>query len=291
MNNKKIENIFSKFEIEIKEIKSATNSFNSNVYIITSTDEKRYVLKFCNNEKKMLNESKYMKYLKPYLPVSDVVGTGECEGKYYIIQSFFEGGNEYDENANELSDEQVKNIGILLGKLHSCELLEEENNSWITYLNGCLDKTVETLEKIFGTDNNNKISNFLSNYINNNIINNYKNSILHMDFRIGNVMFGNNDKIGLIDLESMKNGEYVFDFVKMNRLFNDEKFSKFMEGYNTVRQVEENFKERLDFYSLFDSYTSLWWCVNKNRLDTDFYKLNYKIVMKYLDKLNRDGEI
>ena len=133
MNKEKIESIFGKFGIEIKEIKSATNSFNSNVYIITSPDNKRYVLKFCNNEKKMLNESKYMKYLKHYLPVSDVVGTGEYDERYYIIQSFFEGSNKYDEDANQLSDEQVKNIGILLGKLHSCELLEENTNSWITY--------------------------------------------------------------------------------------------------------------------------------------------------------------
>lgn len=291
MNKEKIESIFGKFGIEIKEIKSATNSFNSNVYIITSPDNKRYVLKFCNNEKKMLNESKYMKYLKHYLPVSDVVGTGEYDERYYIIQSFFEGSNKYDEDANQLSDEQVKNIGILLGKLHSCELLEENTNSWITYLNGCLDKAVETLEKVFGNENNNKISKFLSNYINNNITNDYKNSILHMDFRIGNVMFGNNGEIGLIDLESMKNGEYVFDFVKVNRLFNDDKFLKFMEGYNTIRSVENNFNERLKFYSLFDSYTSLWWCANKNQLDSEFYKLNYKIVMEYLDKLNKDGEI
>lgn len=287
MNKEKIKQIFNKFEIEIREIKSATNSFNSNVYIVTSVLNKKYVLKFCNNEKKMINESKYMKYLKTYLPVSDVVGTGECNERYYIIQSFFDGSNKYDEDANELSDEQVKNIGILLGKLHSCELLENDTGSWITYLNVCLDKTVETLEKVFGPEDNSKISKFLSNYINNNIANNYKSSILHMDFRIGNIMFGNNDQIGLIDLESMKNGEYVFDFVKMNRLFNDVNFFKFMEGYNSVRQVENNFNERLDFYSLFDSYTSLWWCINKNQLDTDFYKLNYNVVKKYLDEKNK----
>ncbi len=291
MNNEKIENIFDKFEIDIKEIKSATNSFNSNVYIITSVDDKRYVLKFCNNEKKMLNESKYMKYLKPYIPVANVVGTGDCDEKYYIIQSFFEGSNKFDEEANELSDEQVRNIGILLAKLHSCELLDESSDSWIIYLNGCLEKTVETLEKIFGKENNKKISDFLSNYINEKLSNNYKNSILHMDFRIGNVMLGKNDEIGLIDLESMKNGEYVFDFVKVNRLFNNDKFLKFMEGYNTIKAVDSNFEERLNFYSLFDSYTSLWWCATKNQLNSEFYKLNYKIVMKYLAKLNKDGVI
>ena len=245
MNNEKIENIFDKFEIDIKEIKSATNSFNSNVYIITSVDDKRYVLKFCNNEKKMLNESKYMKYLKPYIPVADVVGTGDCDEKYYIIQSFFEGSNKFDEEANELSDEQVRNIGILLAKLHSCELLDESSDSWIIYLNGCLEKTVETLEKIFGKENNKKISDFLSNYINEKLSNNYKNSILHMDFRIGNVMFGKNDEIGLIDLESMKNGEYVFDFVKMHRVLTEDKFNILLLGYKEIRKIDDNFFEEM----------------------------------------------
>ncbi len=288
MNKENIESIFDKHKIKIKEIINATNSFNSNVYIIISNDNKKYILKFCNNENKMLNESKYMEYLKKYIPVSEVIGIGKHNEKYYIIQSFLEGINKYDEEANKLSDEQVKNIGILLAKLHSCNLLEEDNNSWITYLNDCLDKTVETLEKTLGKENNNKITKFLHNYINNNINNNYKNSILHMDFRIGNLIFNDNDEIKLIDLESMKNGEYVFDFVKMNRLLNNNKFSKFMEGYNTIKPVEDNFEERLNFYSLFDSYTSLWWCIKKNKTYSDFYKLNYEIVMKYLNKLNDD---
>lgn len=290
MNGENVKEIFSEFGIVIKEIEGASNSFNSNVYIITSIDGKKYVLKFCNNKDKMFNESKYMKYLRSYIPVSDVIGTGVYDERYYIIQSFFEGSNKFDEEANELNDEEVKNIGILLGKLHSCELLENTTGSWVKYLNGCLDKTVEGLEKVFGSMDNDRISMFLRDYINENIAKDYKVSILHMDFRIGNIIFGDNDEIGLIDLESMKNGEYVFDFVKMKRLFNDDKFLKFMEGYNSVRLVFNNFNERLSFYSLFDSYTSLWWCINKNKVDTDFYRLNYKIVMEYLDKLNRNGK-
>ena len=291
MNKEKIKSIFEKEEIEIKELNSASNSFNSNVYIITSLENEKYVLKFCNNEKKMVNESKYMKYLKSYLPVSDVIGTGVCDEKYYIIQSFFEGNNFYDEKANELKDEQIRNIGILLAKLHSCELLDEVSDSWLKYLNSCLDKTVDTLEKIFGKEENQKISEFLRKYINGNLVNNYKNSILHMDFRIGNLMFGKGNEIGLIDLESMKNGEYVFDFVKMNRLFNKDKFEIFLNGYDSIKVREDNFEERLDFYSLFDSYTSLWWCASRNQLDTEFYKLNYNIVIKYLEKLNNTGNI
>lgn len=291
MNKEKIENIFKRKKIAIKELNSATNSFSSNVYIITSTTGKKYVLKFCNKEKKVINEGKYMNYLKSYLPVSDVIEIGVCDEKYYIIQSFFEGNNIYDEKANELNDEQIRNIGILLAKLHSCKLLDEDNDSWLKYLNASLDKTVDTLEKILGKEENKKISKFLRKYIKQNLVNNYKNSILHMDFRIGNLMFGKENEIGLIDLEGMKNGEYVFDFVKMNRLFNKDKFEIFLSGYDSVKTREDNFDERLNFYSLFDSYTSLWWCVSKNRLDTDFYKLNYNIVIKYLERLNKTGNI
>lgn len=291
MSEEKIKDIFRKLKIEMKEFSKASNSFNSNVYIIADTNGKKYVLKFCNNEKKMLNESKYMKYLKSYLPVSEVIGNGVCDEKYYIIQSFFEGNNIYDEKANELNDVQVKNMGILLAKLHSCQLLDKASNSWLEYLNDGLDKTVSVLEKIFGRENNKIISEFLRKYIRQNLANNYKNSILHMDFRIGNLIFGKENEIGLIDLESMKNGEYVFDFVKVKRLFNKDKWEIFLSGYDSVKLREDNFEERLRFYSLFDSYTSLWWCVSRNKLDTDFYRLNYNIVMKYLDKLHRTGDI
>ncbi len=291
MEQDQIKNIFEKFAIEIKNFKSTTNSFNSKVYIINSINNKKYVLKFCNNEKKMINESKYMKHLNSYLPVSNVIGTGNYDNKYYIIQDFYEGKNIYDEEANELTDEQVKNIGILLAKLHSYALLDEENNSWIEYLNKCLNKSKETLEKILGKKDNDKISNFLKNYIEQKITNNYKNSILHMDFRIGNLIFEKNNNVGLIDLESMKNGEYAFDFVKLHRLFNKNKFKIFLDEYNTVKKVEDNFEERLNFYSLFDSYNSLRWCITRNQIDSNFYKLNYEIVIKYLEKLNKTGKI
>ena len=127
--------------------------------------------------------------------------------------------------------------------------------------------------------------------INNNITNDYKNSILHMDFRIGNVMFGNNGEIGLIDFESMKNGEYVFDFVKMHRVLTEDKFNILLLGYKEIRKIDDNFFEKLDFYSLFDSYTSLWWSASKNKTDSDFYRTNYAIVMKYLGVLNEKGNI
>lgn len=289
MEEKEIKNIFEKLEINVKKITSASNSFNSNVYIINSDNEKKYVLKISNNEKKREVESRYMTYLSQYLPTAKVLDNGCVDDKNYIVMTFFEGDNKFDEEANFLTDNQLRNIGIVLAKLHNAPLIDENNDSWINYLNDGLEKTQDVLSKVFGKDNE-TIYNYLKNYINNELKDNYKNSILHMDFRIGNLMF-NGEEIGLIDMESMKNGEYVFDFVKTHRVLAEDKFNTLLSGYKEIRKIDDNFFDKLDFYSLFDSYTSLWWSASRNRTDSDFYRMNYAIVMKYLGVLNEKRNV
>lgn len=288
MEEKEIHEIFEEIKIEIKSITKAINSFNSNVYII-KTKDKKYVLKVSNNEKKKIIESKYMRYLSAYLPTATIITTGTKNDKNYIVMTFLEGENKLDEEANNLSDKQLRNIGILLGKLHSAALLDEDNDSWISYLNDCLEKTQDVLKKVFGSDND-IIYNYLKNYIEKELKGKYQNSILHMDFRIGNLIFRDED-VGLIDMESMKNGEYVFDFVKTNRVLAKDKFLILLNGYKEIKNIDDNFYDKLNFYSLFDSYTSLWWSASRNKTDSDFYKMNYEIVMDYLGVLNEKGNL
>lgn len=283
MTEESIKSIFSKVNIKTKDIKRATNSFNSNVYIVLSDNNKKYILKFYKNENKMVCESEYMIYLKNYLLVADIITTGIFNGKYYTIQTFLEGENLFDEKANELNKIQINNIGVLLAKLHSVRTIDSDN--WVNYLNECVDKTVDDLENVFGKKNNNIIYNYIKKYINDKVKNNYKSSVLHMDFRIGNLIFKKCNNVGLIDLESMKTGDYVFDFVKLNRILSEDNFNILLNDYKNIKEIDNNFYEKLDFYSLFDSYTSLWWCINKNQIDTDFYKLNYDIVINYLNKM------
>ena len=135
----------------------------------------------------MVCESKYMIYLKNYLLVADIITTGIFNGKYYTIQTFLEGENLFDEKANELNKIQINNIGVLLAKLHSVRTIDSDN--WVNYLNECVDKTVDDLENVFGKKNNNIIYNYIKKYINDKVKNNYKSSVLHMDFRIGNLIF------------------------------------------------------------------------------------------------------
>lgn len=284
MKEEMIRNIFKRLNIEINKIESANNSFSSNVYIVETRDDK-YVFKINGKEQKRIRESKYIEYLSKYITTPKLIDNGIVDDKNYIIMTFVEGENKFDEDVNSLTDEQIENIGILLGKLHSLPLIDEDNDFWITYLNNTLEKTQDVLKGIFKEDNE-VIYNYLKKYINNKIKNNYKNSIVHMDFRIGNLIFNNNE-VGLIDMEGMKNGEYVFDFVKMKRLLSSEQFNKLLEGYKKIKKLDKDFYDKLDFYSLFDSYTTLWWIVNKSRVDSDFYRINYSIVLDYLSKFKK----
>lgn len=288
MENKEILKLCKKHGLNITNIKKADNSYNSNVYIIYDNNTK-YILKITKNEKKRINEKKYYNYLYNYVPTSKVLYSGVYNGKQYNIISFLEGKNVYDEECNNLTKEEIFNIGKLLGKIHSCKIIDEDSDSWIIYLKDCLNKTYLELNELFGKEDNDCINNFLNEYINKKIVNNYKNCLLHMDFRVGNVIIDENINVGIIDLESMKNGEYVFDFVKVNRIFNKNNFNIFLKGYKSERKIENDFSDKLKFYSFFDSYTSLYWCYTNKQIESDFYKLNYKIVIKFLGKI-KDGK-
>lgn len=279
-----IKEILKKYKITPLDIKKADNSYNSNVYIII-TSRKKYILKIYKNKTKRLNEKKYYNYLYNIIPTSKVLYSSSHNNFEFNIISYFSGRNIYDEKYNCLKSDEIFNIGKVLAKIHNSKIISTSTSSWIEYLNSCIDKTKKELNYLFGKKDNDIIINFLKDYINNNIVNNYKDCLLHMDFRIGNIIINNQGKVGVIDFESMKNGEYVFDFVKMNRIFNKHNFKIFLDGYKSIRKLSKDFDEKLKFYSFFDSYTSLYWCYVNNHTNSNFYKLNYTIVMEYLKEL------
>ena len=279
-----IKTIFKKLNIEVNNIIPANNSFNAEVYIINSNNNK-YVFKIIDKEKKMNTVIKYMKHLSNYLLTAEVIDNGIIDNKYYVIMNYIEGENKFDEEMDSLTDTQLIEIGKLLARLHNAPLMDIDDDSWFEYLNKKIEDTQEILDKLLG--NGNKIIyDYLKNYINNNIKDNYKNTILHMDFRIGNFIFNNND-IYLIDMDSMKNGDYIYDFVKMYKLLSKEKFEILLNGYKELRNIDNSFYEILNFYNLFESYILLWWCTSRNRQDSNYYKMNYDIVINYLDNLNK----
>jgi fructosamine-3-kinase len=288
MKEKDIKKIFKDLNIIITKIKPATNSYNSSVYIcFDENSEKKYIFKICNNEKKRKTESEYLLYLNKYILVPDIINNGSKKDVHYIIIEFICGDSMYDEESRKLLDKTIEEIGQLLAKLHTVPLSKIDDN-WKEYLLGCLEKTKEVLDGYLGSVNNQKIYEYLKKYINDKL--DYNPVLLHMDFRIGNLIF-NNDGIYLIDLESVKSGDSVFDFVKMSRILTVHQFKILLKTYNKNRTLDNNFKKKLVFYRLFDSYTSLFWCISKNQINSNYFEINSKVVNKGIKDLNEKGTI
>ncbi|MBR1416472.1 MAG: aminoglycoside phosphotransferase family protein [Bacilli bacterium] len=279
MNKDSIKEIFKNYKIEIKELNKANNSFSSDVYIV-STNEDKYVFKSSINKEKIENEKKYYNHLYNFLPTSKVLYSGKYNNYYYNIITYFEGNNRFDDEGNNFSRNDLRKLGMLLAKLHNCKLLDQ-NDSWITYINKSINLSINSINKVISNDSQMIIS-FMKKYLEKNIINNYENCIIHTDFRIGNTIFGNN-QVGLIDMESVKCGDYIFDFVKLSRILNKKNFKIFLNGYKNKRSIDDYFYDRLEFYRLFDSIISIEWCNKNNQINTNYYNNNLKYLLEYVE--------
>ena len=261
--------------INVTKISKITNSYSSSVYVVYSNKGK-FIFKILYNESKQKNEAKYLKILQNDLNVPKLLFSGNINGKYFNVMTFVEGKNLTDEMANILSFENIYDLGRLLGKLHNIKFSNNGKNSWHAYLIKSLSKAHQNLKFI---SLNEKVYEYLIKYIKM-PQNTYDNVLLHLDFRLGNIII--DEKIYLIDFESMKNGDSCFDFLKIYRILNKKQFEKFLNGYNSIRKIPINLMERLEFYNIFDAYTSLNWCYERKALNSDFYNKNIEILEKKL---------
>ena len=256
---------------KIINIKKMGNSYSSNVYLVTLENSK-CIFKVIKTLSKREVESNALIKLNRYINTPLYIDSGIYNDINYVIMEYIEGKNYNDYEANKLTLSNLKDISKLLKKFHSIPITTEEDN-WISYLVSRLNTAYKVLNEFsFNEFIYNKLMYDLNNYINSN----YTKAILHMDFRLGNLIF--NNKIYLIDFESVKVGDPVFDFVKIKRLLSDKQFNILLDNYD---YINDDFYKKLDFYNLFDAYTALEWCVNNNQINSDYYNINLKEVKKY----------
>ena len=279
MDKDAIKKIFKLHGIKVKELVRANNSFSSDVYIV-STNADKYIFKATTSKEKSDRERRYYNHLYNFLPTSKVLFSGEHNNIYYNIITYFEGNNRYDSEGNNFSKTDLRNLGLLLAKLHNCNLIDD-NDDWISYINKSINLSIGVLDELIPADSRMIIS-FVKKYLEKNIVNNYQNCIIHTDFRIGNTIF-RDEQVGLIDMESIKCGDYVFDFVKVSRILNERNFKILLEGYLKERNIDDYFYSRLEFYRLFDAIISVRWCRENNKVNTDYYNNNFKYLLGYVE--------
>ncbi|MBR6689889.1 MAG: aminoglycoside phosphotransferase family protein [Bacilli bacterium] len=270
----KIKKILKKSN-EIIDIKKLGNSYSSNVYLITLKNNK-YIFKILKLDEKRKVEASALRYLSKNLNVPKLIKTGIYEGIYYNIMEFIDGISYEDNDSKNIKESDLIRIGEMLSNFHSLRTIND-SDMWYEYLYERIENAHIKLQNYL--NNNEVIYIDLLRELNEQIKNNYPLTLLHMDFRPGNIII--NDKLYLIDFESVKNGDPVFDFIKIKRLLTKKQFNKILEGYKKNRELPNDFENKVRFYNLFDSYTALDWCISNNQIDTDYYKLNMKEIKKY----------
>lgn len=273
MNN--IDQVIEKLPYKIKELKVSPNSYSSSVFIATTDNDEKIVLKFSYNNDKFKKETYYLDYLSHYIKTPRILTTvSNC-----IVMTWEDGVNYRDEEVDKLDCKQIYNIGLNLCNIHNVPVTEEDH--WIDYLKRRIDESNESLNGVLDKMFLVKVYNYLVSNIKEL---KYTPCTLHLDYRVGNVIM-DKEAVTTIDFESVTIGDYHFDFVKMYRLLSHEQFKLLLDGYKNNREVEDNFYELLDFYNIFDAFCTLDWCIKRNRQDSDFYRDNFKILEKETRKI------
>jgi len=256
---------------KIIKIEKMGNSYSSNVYLVTLENDK-YIFKIIKTKEKKEVEANALIKLNNYIDIPEYIDCGTYDNINYVIMKYVEGINYSDSEIDKLTIKDLKNISNILNKLHSIPITYEEDN-WINYLINRMDMAYKALNDCsFNEVIYNKLIYELDNYIKMN----YYKTLVHMDFRLGNLIF--NDKVYLIDFESIKVGDPVFDFIKMKRILSKKQFNLLLKNY---KYKDNNFYKKMEFYNLFDAYTALEWCINNKQINSDYYNLNLKEVKKY----------
>lgn len=89
-----------------------------------------------------------------------------------------------------------------------------------------------------------------------------KASMIHMDFRPGNLLAEGNRLTGVIDFESARGGAVELDFVKIQSYVWDvypATKRAFMDGYRSVSTVSD-LETCLPFYTFFNAFGGVSWC-------------------------------
>lgn len=91
-------------------------------------------------------------------------------------------------------------------------------------------------------------------------------SMIHMDFRPGNLLAEGNRLTGAIDFESARGGAVELDFVKIQAYVWDvypATKRAFMDGYRSVSAVSD-LETCLPFYTFFNAFGGVSWCKRRS---------------------------
>lgn len=271
MNN--IQKFIKKFKLNVIHIDGVPESYSSEVYRLTLSNQQQVYLKIPFNKVKLYREFAMLQRLAGKLPVPRVhhYWEGDDEVTGALLLESIPGLP----ITGVIPDKLAYEIGSLQAQMHSVNMPGYgydtpdgfhglPDNNWRSYIRWnfenckpiCLDilepglyeRCVAYFNKAYST-----------------LPEPDSPCVVHLDFRPGNLLVQDHKITGIIDFESSRGGSSEIDFTKVNRYIwerNPATREIFEEGYNSIKTLID-LKRTLPFYSLYDSFCGVAWCAKR----------------------------
>lgn len=295
---KEANKLFENIKLSLKSLDKTIDGISDSTYIGTLNDNNKCILKiyeFASN-KEVINEIKILNTLKNLPTPKPLINDTEVKSykeKPVAIFSFLEGQS----YANP-SVEQVKEIGLFLGKFHvfSKNIKSVNKNIYTQEEMKIFIKNIKNTKEV----DDNIIQKFLDNYELVESLNLEENCVIHGDLFPDNAKFKGDKLSGVFDFVEACNGNFFFDLsVVINSWcfdgykLNIDKFNMILKTYNTnaPTKVTKNFiKEYMLYSALFyacQRFNTKY--VEKRDVDVkdyDEYLIKFEEIKKYEKRLS-----
>ncbi|WP_432406155.1 phosphotransferase family protein [Wukongibacter sp. M2B1] len=293
---KAIKRVIKRMKLKVRDMDSVPESYSSKVCSLVLENNEKVILKIPYNKDKLIKEYKMLQLLRGKLPTPQILdfweGNDEISGA--LLLSYIDGKPVID----NINDKLAFQMGELLAKLHSAQiereklgkayrLIHTDENEWWSIIKTWFENCAEECKDILDNELLNKSIKLFNLYYENLPRPDYP-SVVHMDYRPGNILVKDSKIVGLVDFENVRIGSADVDFSKM-KIYVWDQFTKtkkeFLNGYRKIRPLPD-IERTLPFYVLFNTFTGVGWCVKREKINDSFYCEN---IIKLKDIIRISG--
>ncbi|WP_325166703.1 phosphotransferase family protein [Viridibacillus soli] len=251
-------------------IENVPKSFSSEVYKIGLTNNENVYIKIPFIKDKLFREYTILKKLESGLPVPRALDywTGDETNNGALLLTEIKGSP----CTNEVDARLAYQIGLNHAMHHEVSFhsygYEEQNgfqilakNDWRLYIKNLFYQYLDQCEDLITNELIEKSENHFSKLFTA-LPQPDGPSLVHLDFRPGNILINEKGVAGIIDFESARAGSTEIDFTKINRdIWGRYPGTRdaYIAGYEKVRPIID-LERILPFYSFFDAVGSIAWC-------------------------------
>lgn len=285
-----LDRILEHFRINALALNEVENSYSSTVYKCKLHDGMHVYLKIPYNKLKFERELEAYKILKGKIEIAEMLdswpGDEECPGAFLLSEL------KGKPLTTQVAPSVAFQIGVLHASMHNIKppvstmstSIKNEYPEWSTFL--------KTQFYSFAGD----VKEILDKSLYDRSLERFEEmakqlpspdgpSLIHMDFRPGNIIVHGETVTGMIDFESVRFGSTEIDFTKLYRdflCFDLAYYQNYQDGYKTVRPLID-LEAVLPFYQFTDAFNSIGWCKRRGiEENAPFLNENLMILKRFL---------